>query len=107
MKNILKMAIASLFVIGSSHVVAGEGEDLYMSKCNHCHGAATAKALKAPEIGSKEDWAPRIAKGMDALMDTALNGSKTNPAMLPRGGAFDLNDAQIKTIVEYMVSRGK
>jgi len=68
MKNILKMAIASLFVIGSSHVVAGEGEDLYMSKCNHCHGAATAKALKAPEIGSKEDWAPRIAKNNKKLI---------------------------------------
>ena len=107
MKNILKMAIASLFVVASSQSIAGEGEDLYTAKCNACHGAATAKMLKAPEIGNKADWAPRIAKGMDALMDTALNGSKVNPAMLPKGGAADLSDAQIKTIVEYMVSRGK
>jgi len=58
-------------------------------------------------VGNKDDWTARIAKGMDALYDTALNGSKVNPAMLPRGGAFDLNDAQIKSIVDHMVNSSK
>lgn len=86
---------------------AGEGKKLYQAKCFACHGPATAAALGAPAVGNKKDWAPRIAKGMDALMDTALNGSKANPAMLPKGGAFDLSDAQIKSIVEHMVNSSK
>jgi cytochrome c5 len=86
---------------------AGDGAKLFQAKCFACHGPATAAALGAPAIGKKEDWVPRIAKGMDALMDTALNGSKVNPAMLPKGGALDLSDAQIKSIVEYMVNSAK
>ncbi|MFK5892130.1 MAG: c-type cytochrome [Pseudomonadota bacterium] len=104
MKNILKMAIASLLVAGSSQLMAGEGEDLYKSKCAMCHATGVAGA---PIYANKKQWAPRIAKGMDALMETALNGSKVNPAMLPKGGAADLTDGQIKAIVEHMVNTAK
>jgi cytochrome c5 len=104
MKNILKMAMASLLVAGSSQLSAGETEDLYKSKCATCH---TAGVAGAPIFGNKEQWAPRIAKGMEVLMDTALNGSKTNPAMMPKGGFADLTDGQIKALVEHMVNNSK
>jgi cytochrome c5 len=86
---------------------SGEGVKLFQAKCFACHSLATAAALGAPAIGDKKAWAPRIAKGMNALMNTALNGSKINPAMLPKGGAFDLSDTQIKSIVEHMVNSSK
>ena len=98
------MAIASLLVTGSSQLIAAETEDLYKSKCATCH---TAGVAGAPIFGNKEQWAPRIAKGMDAMMDTALNGSKTNPAMMPKGGFADLTDGQIKALVEHMVNNSK
>ena len=105
MKNILKMAIASLLVAGSTQLVtADEIVDLYKSKCATCH---TAGVAGAPIFGNKEQWAPRIAKGMDVLMDTALNGSKTNPAMMPKGGFADLTDGQIKALVDHMVNSSK
>jgi cytochrome c5 len=104
MKNLLTLAIASILVAGSSQLFAGEGEDLYKSKCATCHAAGVAGA---PILGNKEQWAPRIAKGMDALMETALKGSKVNPAMLPKGGFSDLTDGQIKEIVTYMVNSSK
>ncbi|MFK5986569.1 MAG: c-type cytochrome [Pseudomonadota bacterium] len=104
MKNVFKLAIASLLIAGSSQLVAGEGADLYKVKCAMCHAAGVAGA---PIFGNKEQWAPRIAKGMDALMETALNGSKVNPAMLPKGGSADLTDGQVRLIVEHMVSSSK
>ncbi len=85
----------------TSTASAGDGEALYKAKCLSCHATGVAGA---PIFGNKEQWAPRIAKGMDALMDTAINGSKVNPAMLPKGGAADLSDTEIKSIVEYMVT---
>lgn len=85
----------------ASDSAAIDGGALYKTKCIACHAAGVAGA---PVFGNKAQWAPRIAKGFDALMNTALNGSKVNPAMLPKGGASDLSDAQIKAIVEYMVN---
>ena len=83
---------------------AASGEELYKAKCIACHATGVAGA---PVLGNKEQWAPRIAKGMDVLLDTALNGSKVNPAMLPKGGSADLTDAQVKSIVEFMMNSSK
>jgi cytochrome c5 len=43
--------------------------------------------------------AQRIEKGMDALMQAALNGLNAMPA---RGGRPDLSDEQIQAVVEFM-----
>ena len=76
---------------------------LYKGTCAACHDAAVAGA---PKFGDKAAWAPRIAKGMPALMETATKGSKTNPTMMPRGGS-KLTDDELKAVVEYMVSKAK
>ena len=103
MNNIIKLAVFGM-IFSSATAFADEGETLYKSKCATCHAAGVAGA---PILGNKDQWAPRITKGMDALMDTALNGSKVNPAMLPKGGFADLSDGQIKAIVDYMVNNSK
>ena len=46
------------------------GEQVYQGACFACHGTG---ALGAPK--SADDWAPRIAKGKDTLLQHALNGS--------------------------------
>ena len=71
--------------------------------CFACHDAGISGAAK---LGDKAAWAPRIAKGMDTLYATAIGGSKTNPAMMPRGGS-KLSDADLKSVVDYMVSKAK
>ncbi len=56
----------------------------------------------APKNGDKEAWAPRIAKGADALVQSALLG--VPPTMPPKGGRPDLPDGDISSAVHYMIS---
>jgi len=72
-----------------------DGEMIYNSVCAACHtsGAAGAPLLGAP-------MAERAQKGMDVLMQSALNGLN---AMPPRGGRADLSDEQVRAVIEYMI----
>jgi cytochrome c5 len=73
-----------------------DAEKLYASTCAACHSTGAAGA---PKPGSPE-MAQRAEKGMDALMQTAVNGLNAMPA---RGGRPDLSDAQIQAIIEFML----
>jgi cytochrome c5 len=73
-----------------------DGEKLYAGTCAACHSTGVAGA---PKPGSPE-MAQRAEKGMDALMQTAVNGLNAMPA---RGGRPDLSDAQIQAIIEFML----
>ena len=53
------------------------GEQVYQAACFACHGTG---ALGAPK--SADDWAARLEKGKDVLLDHAINGFN---AMPPRG----------------------
>lgn len=79
---------------------SGQGEALYKQACMACHAAGVAGA---PKLGDKAAWAPRIAQGMDAMMQTAIKGKG---AMPPRG-ASTASDAELRAAVEYMVSTAK
>ena len=80
------------------------GPQVYNAACNVCHGNGVGGA---PIVGDTDAWAPRIAKGLDALKDSAINGfSGDAPTpMLPKGGRVDLSDGEIHDAVEYMVSQ--
>ena len=41
-----------------------DGQKIYQKSCQVCHAAGVAGA---PKLGDKDAWAPRIAKGNDAL----------------------------------------
>lgn len=77
------------------------GEVVYNTICTACHAAGVAGA---PKTGDKAAWAPRIAAGMDALLNSATNGKN---AMPPRGGGADLTDDELKAAVEYLVGKSK
>ncbi|MEO6985672.1 MAG: c-type cytochrome [Paralcaligenes sp.] len=78
-----------------------DGEKLYKSACFVCHGTGAANA---PKLGDKAAWAPRIAQGMETVMDIAIKGKG---AMPPRGGASKADDATLRAAVEYMVKAGQ
>lgn len=80
--------------------VAQTPADIYQGKCFACHGTGAAGA---PKVGTA-DWAPRIAKGVDALYASALNGVR---AMPPKGMCMDCSDDDIKAVVDYMVENSK
>ncbi|MES2941241.1 MAG: c-type cytochrome [Pseudomonadota bacterium] len=79
---------------------AGAVPALYTQACAVCHVAGVANA---PKIGDKAAWAPRIAAGVDALTASVIKGKG---AMPPKGGTT-ASDADIKTVVQYMVSSVK
>ncbi len=75
------------------------GEDVYNAACMACHAAGIAGA---PKVGEQMAWASRIAKGMDALYDSGINGV-AGTGMIARGGCADCSDDEIRLAVDFMV----
>jgi cytochrome c5 len=74
-------------------------EDVYNTFCQACHATG---ANNAPVFANAEAWAPRIAKGIDALYESSINGFN-NGAMPPRGTCVDCTDDELKATVDHMV----
>jgi len=75
-------------------------KELYQAVCAACHNTGAAGA---PKFGDAAAWAPRIAQGIDTLVNAAINGIG---AMPPRGGS-QYSDEQMRSIVEYITSESK
>jgi cytochrome c5 len=78
------------------------GKKTYESICFACHAVGAANA---PKFGDKKIWEPRIAKGIEALLISSVNG--TAGGMPPRGGCSACSDADLKAAIEYMISNVK
>ena len=76
------------------------GEQVYKAVCSSCHATGAAGA---PKFGDAGAWAPRIAKGYDSLMTSALKGKGAMPA---RGGSSpaDISDYELGRAVVYMAN---
>ncbi|MBT8144543.1 MAG: c-type cytochrome [Gammaproteobacteria bacterium] len=80
---------------------AVDGEAVYQSACFACHMAGIAGA---PKFADVEVWAPRIARGLDALYANAINGYQGEQGVMPaKGGRADLSDEQVRAAVDHMV----
>lgn len=89
----------------STDIDLAKGEETYNNACALCHAAGVAGA---PKFGDKDNWAPRIAQGMETLFSHALNGFQGNVGMMPpKGGFVQLPDEEIKSAVAYMVSKAQ
>lgn len=77
------------------------GEQVYRQSCAVCHANGVAGA---PKTGDAAAWAPRIARGIDALYATAINGKGAMPA---KGGNPSLSDADVKAAVDYLVAQSR
>jgi cytochrome c5 len=81
------------------------GQQVYQASCVACHGAGIAGA---PKLDDKGQWATRIAKGVDALYASAVNGVQGGAGVMPpRGGNPALSNAEVRAAVDYMVARSK
>ncbi len=83
----------------SAPVVMKTGEQAFQAQCSACHATGAAGA---PKVGDAAAWAPRIATGYDALLNSALKGKN---AMPPQGGG-DLSDYEIGRALVYMANLG-
>jgi len=75
------------------------GEAVYSTYCVACHMSGAAGA---PKYGDATAWAPRIAKGKDALYASTYNG--LNGVMPARGTCMDCSDEELQATVDYMVA---
>ena len=80
-------------------VAAFDLESTYQMSCFACHGTGAAGA---PILGDAEAWAPRMEKGMDAVMANVVNGVN---AMPPKGLCFTCTDEDLAALVGYMSSQ--
>lgn len=71
--------------------------DVYQTSCFACHGTG---AMNAPKKGDSAAWGPRKAKGMDVLLEHAINGFN---AMPPKGTCMACSDDEIKAAIEFML----
>ena len=67
-------AIAALAVAPT--VLAGDPPPQYAASCGACHAVGVAGA---PATGNAEAWAPRMEKGMEALVASVRNGLNAMP----------------------------
>lgn len=77
------------------------GADVYNTACAACHGTGAAGA---PKMGDAGAWGPRIDKGLETLLNNAINGINGMP---PRGLCMDCSDDELKAAVDHMVEGSK
>lgn len=73
------------------------GEEVFKAQCTTCHSTGAAGA---PKFGDAAAWGPRIAKGFDALVQSALHGKGAMPAQ----GGGDFDDVEVARGVAYMAN---
>lgn len=76
------------------------GEQVVKAQCAKCHQTGVSGA---PKIGDRDAWVPRLKRGIDYLVRSAIKGHGPMPA---RGGLADLTDSEIRGAIVYMFSKG-
>ena len=77
---------------------ARSGEAIVQATCTACHQAGVAKA---PKIGDKNDWAPPIKQGLNAMVQSVIKGKG---AMPPKAGDASLTEEEIRRAVVHMAN---
>lgn len=90
--------------VGSIELKAGErklrnGAESYAAQCAACHATGM---VGSPKFGDSNAWGPRIGKGFDALLNSAMKGKG---AMGPQSGG-NLNDLEIARALVHMANAG-
>ena len=76
-----------------------DAEKTYMQSCFACHNSGAAGA---PRVGNAADWEPRLAKGMDVLMESTING--LNGVMPAKGLCADCTREEVDASVDFILS---
>ncbi|MEZ5568390.1 MAG: c-type cytochrome [Halioglobus sp.] len=77
---------------------AADAPEKYQSSCFACHSTGAAGA---PKTGDVAAWEPRMAKGMDALVESVKKGMN---AMPPTGLCATCTDEEYKALIIYMAA---
>lgn len=78
-----------------------EAMEIYQTYCLACHASGVSNA---PIFGDTQAWAPRIAKGVDVLYGSTLNGLNLMPA---KGICTNCSDDELRATVDYMLEQAR
>ena len=92
----MKKVFAAALMLVAAGAIADPVTDKYNKTCAVCHASGAANA---PKTGDAAAWEPRLAKGMDAMVQSVANGLN---AMPPKGMCFDCSDEDYKALIEFM-----
>ena len=84
----------------SAAIDLAAGEANYARFCFSCHAAGVAGA---PKLGDADAWGPRVAKGLDALVASTIEGIP--PGMPARGLCMNCSDADLRNTVAWMIAQ--
>jgi len=74
------------------------GKQTYERYCYTCHAAGIAGA---PALDDSEAWAPRLARGREALLKSVVQGMP--PGMPPKGLCNTCTEDELLESVDYMI----
>lgn len=94
----MKKLLLAAGVLGLTFAVhaAQEPQAVYDRSCGVCHNG---QIPTAPQRGDAAAWEPRLAKGMDALVQSVANGLN---AMPPRGLCMDCTTEDYQAVITLM-----
>jgi cytochrome c5 len=76
------------------------GESVFNHTCLTCHGNSVRDA---PRVGDMHAWQPRLAQGLEVLIQHVLDGHGRMPA---KGGYTTLTDHEVGSAVAYVYQVG-
>lgn len=82
---------------------AMSGEQVFKKHCFACHMTGAANA---PKVGDVDAWAPRIEKGMEALVLAAIEGVP-GTAMPAKGTCGSCTEQELQDAIEFMVDQSR
>lgn len=87
---------AAVMMLSFNGYAAQDPQAVYDRACVVCHNG---QIPTAPKKGDKAAWEPRLAKGMDALVQSVTNGLN---AMPPRGLCMDCSAEDYQAVIKLM-----
>lgn len=101
MKKVLIAAAAAALMVPAAAMAERDGATVYNTKCAMCHASGVAGA---PTVGKADEWAPRAAMGIEALLASAKKGKGGMP---PAGLCMDCTDGELQAGIQYMLDNSK
>ncbi len=87
---------AAVLTLAFNAQAAQDPEAVYARACAACHNG---QLPMAPKRGDQAAWEPRLAKGMDTLVQSVTNGMG---AMPPRGLCMDCSAEDYQAVIKLM-----
>jgi len=81
------------------------GKAIYKQECAGCHDEGEEGA---PILGKAAEWDKREAKGLETLLDHAINGFLGKDGEMPaRGGTESLTDEEVTNAVNFILATSR